>query len=125
MFKILHFSFFIEFGRAPHFVRVGLSAPSPSGVLPHPRTRGARWCVIHALRWFRYYPSRAASPPNILYLSQIGGYLLNQGNICRFLAVRFQSGARKSAVFAVGVAKIQDIFDLRFCFRLDFLLQKQ
>jgi hypothetical protein len=35
-----------SFGRAPHFVRVGLSAPSPSG------------CTSFALRWFRYYPSR-------------------------------------------------------------------
>jgi hypothetical protein len=33
--------------------RVGLSAPSPSGV--H---------FIHALRWFRYYPSRCGFAKN-------------------------------------------------------------
>jgi hypothetical protein len=63
-----------EFGRAASRAlpaRVGLFAPSPSGILPHPRTRGARWCVIHALRWFRYYPSRAASRQNMKY-AEIG-----------------------------------------------------
>jgi hypothetical protein len=62
-FLIFNFQFLIKrseatfLGEPLRFARVGLSAPSPPRL--RARTRGAR--RPHALRWFRFYPSRFAA----------------------------------------------------------------